>query len=321
VAGDITLPESLTRPRAGRAAPSRRGRRSATPLSEHAIAWVLKGCGLLSILTTLGILAVLLIEAVGFFREVSLADFFGDTQWTPLFAEKHFGIWPLIAGTFLTTAIATLVAVPFGLLAAIYLSEFAPGRARRILKPALEVLAGVPTIVYGYFALVVVTPILQHIIPGLAGFNALSAGLVMGIMIIPMVSSLSEDALHAVPVSLREAAWGLGAGRLTTIFKVVLPAALSGIVASIILAVSRAVGETMIVAIAAGQQPRLTLNPGVPVETMTSYIVQVSMGDTPTGTLEYRTIFAVGVTLFALTLLMNILSRRFVKRFRSGGGR
>ncbi|TNF37397.1 MAG: phosphate ABC transporter permease subunit PstC [Deltaproteobacteria bacterium] len=292
-----------------------------TPLGEKLIEWTLLACGLVSIFTTLGILAVLLVEAVGFFDEVSLADFFGDTQWTPLFADKHFGIWPLISGTFLTTAIATLVAVPFGLLAAIYLSEFAPARARRILKPALEVLAGVPTIVYGYFALVVVTPLLQQVFPGLAGFNALSAGLVMGIMIIPMVSSLSEDALHAVPMSLREASWGLGAARLTTIFKVVLPAAMSGIVASIILAVSRAIGETMIVAIAAGQQPRLTLDPSVPVETMTSYIVQVSMGDTPTGTIEYRTIFAVGVTLFAMTLVMNVLSRRFVKRFRYGGTR
>jgi phosphate transport system permease protein len=320
VAGDITLPEPLGRPDAGGSARPRRGGRSATPFGEHVIEWVLKACGLVSILTTLGILAVLLTEAVGFFREVSLADFFGDTEWTPLFAEKHFGIWPLIAGTFLTTAIATAVAVPFGLLAAIYLSEFAPGRARRILKPALEVLAGVPTIVYGYFALVVVTPMLQGIFPGLAGFNALSAGLVMGVMIIPMVSSLSEDALHAVPMSLREASWGLGGARLTTIFTVVLPAAMSGIVASIILAVSRAIGETMIVAIAAGQQPRLTLDPTVPVGTMTSYIVQVSMGDTPTGTIEYRTIFAVGVTLFALTLIMNVLSRRFVKRFRYGGG-
>lgn len=316
----FTLPEPAAR-RATRRG-SRPGRRSsATPLAEKAIEWSLLACGLVSILTTLGILAVLLVEAVGFFEQVSLADFLGDTEWTPLFADKHFGIWPLVAGTFLTTGIATLVAVPFGLLAAIYLSEFAPQRARRVLKPALEVLAGVPTIVYGYFALVVVTPMLQEVFPSLAGFNALSAGLVMGIMIIPMVSSLSEDALHAVPMALREASWGLGAGRLVTIFKVVLPAAMSGIVASIILAVSRAVGETMIVAIAAGQQPRLTLDPTVPVETMTSYIVQVSMGDTPTGTLEYRTIFAVGVTLFALTLLMNVLSRRFVKRFRYGASR
>jgi len=285
---------------------------------ERSIAWVLRACALVSVLTTLGILVVLLVEAVAFFEEVSLLEFLGDTQWTPLFADKHFGIWPLIAGTFLTTGIATLVAVPFGLLAAIYLSEFASARVRRWVKPALEVLAGVPTIVYGYFALAVVTPALQALFPDLAGFNALSAGLVMGIMITPMVSSLSEDALHAVPVALREASWGLGATRLATIFKVVLPAAMSGIVASIILAVSRAVGETMIVAIAAGQQPRLTLDPTVPVETMTAYIVQVSMGDTPAGTLEYRTIFAVGVTLFALTLLMNVLSRRFVRRFRYG---
>lgn len=293
-------------------------RRVHVPWTEHLVGGLLRACALVSVATTLGILLVLLVEAAGFFEEVSLLDFFGDTTWTPLFADKHFGIWPLVAGTFVTTALATLVAVPLGLLAAIYLSEFASPRARRVLKPALEVLAGVPTIVYGYFALAVVTPALQALLPDLAGFNALSAGLVMGIMITPMISSLGEDALHAVPMALREASWGLGASRLATIFRVVLPAATSGIVASILLAISRAVGETMIVAIAAGQQPTLTLDPTVPVQTMTAYIVQVSMGDTPAGTLEYRTIFAVGVTLFALTLLMNLASRRFVKRFRYG---
>lgn len=318
MASGLTLQEELT----GSSTLGGRGRRraSATPWYEHAIAWALKACGLVSVLTTIGILAVLGVEAVGFFEEVSLAEFFGSTTWTPLFADKNFGIWPLITGTLVTTLVAMSVALPFGLLAAIYLSEFAPDRARRVLKPALEVLAGVPTIVYGYFALVVVTPFLQTIIPGLGGFNALSAGLVMGVMIVPMVSSLSEDALHAVPVSLREASWGLGGGRLRTIFKIVLPAAMSGIVASVILAVSRAVGETMIVAIAAGQQPRFDLDPTAPVETMTAFIVKVSMGDTPTGTLEYRTIFAVGVTLFVITLAMNALSRRFVKRFRYGVG-
>ncbi len=273
----------------------------------------------MSVLTTAGVILVLGKEAFTFFQDVSLFDFFGDTQWTPLFAEKHFGIWPLVAGTFLTSGIAMSVAVPFGLLAAIFLSELASQRTRRILKPALEVLAGVPTIVYGYFALVVVTPMLQRIVPGLAGFNALSPGIVMGIMIIPIISSLSEDALYAVPRGLREGAYALGAGRPSTILRVVVPAARSGIAASVALAVSRAIGETMIVAIAAGQQPRLTLDPRVPVETMTAYIVQVSMGDTPTGTLEYQTIFVVGATLFVMTFMVNGISQRLRRKFRNAG--
>jgi len=297
-------------------APLFAGGHRASGWSERLIEWLLLFCAGASIVTTAGILLILATEAVNFFAEVPLGDFLGDTQWTPLFADKHFGIWPLVSGTFLTAGIAMLVAVPFGLLAAIYLSEFASPRVRALLKPALEVLAGVPTIVYGYFALVVVTPVLQGIIPGLAGFNALAPGIVMGIMIIPMISSLSEDAIHAVPMGLREASWGLGATRLSTIFKVVLPAASSGIMASVILAVSRAIGETMIVAIAAGQQPRLTLDPTVPIETMTAYIVQISMGDTPTGTLEYRTIFAVGITLFVMTFVMNALSQRLTRRYR-----
>ncbi|MEZ4270825.1 MAG: phosphate ABC transporter permease subunit PstC [Myxococcota bacterium] len=273
-------------------------------------------CGLISIVTTVGIVVVLAFETIGFFREVSLAQLLLDTQWTPLFADKHFGIWPLVAGTFLTSSIAIAVALPLGLLAAIYLCEFASDRLRRILKPALEILAGIPTIVYGYFALVFVTPFLQRLIPGLAGFNSLGPGIVMGIMIVPMISSLSEDALYAVPRSLREASYALGAARLPTIFRVVLPSALSGIAASTILAISRAVGETMIVAIAAGQQPRLTMDPRVPVETMTAYIVQVSMGDTPTGTLEYRTLFVVGAALFTMTFCMNLASQWLVRRFR-----
>ncbi|MGM0574516.1 MAG: phosphate ABC transporter permease subunit PstC [Myxococcota bacterium] len=291
-----------------------RGR--ATSWGERVIGGFLFACAALSIVTTLGIVAVLAFETVAFFREVSFADFFGDTQWTPLFADKHFGIWPLVSGTVLVTGIATAVALPFGLLAAIYLSEFASDRGRSILKPLLEILAGVPTIVYGYFALVFVTPMLQAIVPGLAGFNALSPGLVIGVMIIPMVSSLSEDALHAVPGSLREGAYALGARKLPTIFRVVLPSAMSGIAASLVLAISRALGETMVVAIAAGQQPRLSMDPRVPIETMTAYIVQVSMGDTPTGTIEYRTIFAVGATLFLMTLVMNLLGQRFTRRFR-----
>ncbi len=283
-------------------------------VSERIIELALLGCGLLSVFTTAGIIAVLAFETFGFFSEVSFGDFFLDTEWTPLFAQKRFGIWPLVGGTLLTSSIAIGVALPFGLLAAIYLSEFSGAGLRRVLKPALEILAGVPTIVYGYFALVFVTPVLQRIIPGLSGFNSLGPGVVMGIMIIPMISSLSEDALRAVPNTLREGALALGAGRVPTVLRVVLPAASSGIAASVILAISRAIGETMIVAIAAGQQPRLTLDPRVPIETMTAFIVQVSMGDTPTGTVEYRTIFAVGATLFIITLLMNLLSQRIRRR-------
>ncbi len=288
----------------------------ATPRLERLIEFGLLGSGLLSIFTTVAILAVLAWETFSFFSVVSLADFFADTQWTPLFVDKHFGIWPLLSGTLLTAAIAIAVALPFGLLAAIYLSEFAPERVRKIIKPALEVLAGVPTIVYGYFALVFLTPLLQKFIPNLAGFNALSPGLVMGIMIIPMISSLSEDALHAVPVSLKEGSLALGASRLATVFRVTVPAALSGIVASVVLATSRAIGETMIVAIAAGQQARFSFDPREPIQTMTAYIVQISMGDTPTGTIEYQTIFVIGSSLFLLTFVMNFLSQKLARRFR-----
>jgi phosphate transport system permease protein len=288
----------------------------AAGLGERAIEVALLGCGVLSILTTLGIVGVLAWEGLAFFREVTLAQFLFDTEWTPLFANKHFGIWPLVSGTLLTSGVAIAVALPLGLLSAIYLSEFASGRLRRTLKPMLEVLAGVPTIVYGYFALAVVTPLLQRVMPELSGFNSLGPGLVMGIMILPLVSSLSEDALFAVPQGLREGAYALGADKLPTIVRVVLPAGFSGIVASLILAVSRAIGETMIVAIAAGQQARLTFDPRVPVETMTAYIVQISMGDTPAGTLEYRTIFAVGSALFLMTFAMNFVSHRILRASR-----
>jgi phosphate transport system permease protein len=291
----------------------------AQPLSERAVELFLRACGVLSLFTTAGIILVLAYETVAFFSEVSLWRFVSDSEWTPLFAEKQFGIWPLLSGTVLTSLIAIAVALPAGLLAAIYLSEIASERVRKLIKPALEVLAGVPTIVYGYFALVFLTPALQRVVPGLAGFNALGPGLVMGIMIIPMISSLSEDALYAVPNGLREAAYALGASRLQAIFRVVVPSALSGIGASVILAVSRAVGETMIVAIAAGQQPRLTFDPRVPIETMTAYIVQVSMGDVPAGTLEYRTIFAVGSVLFVITFVMNLFSQRLMRRYRTAG--
>ena len=248
---------------------------------EKLIEWLLKSSAVVTILTTVGIIWVLLSESYSFFQEVSLLDFLTDTEWTPLFAIKHFGIMPLIAGTLLTTFIAVSVALPLGLTIAVYLSEYAPKRFRKIVKPMLEVLAAVPTVVYGFFALMVVTPFLQKLIPGMAGFNALSAGIVMGIMIIPFVSSLSEDALQAVPKSLRNASYGLGSTRFQTAFKVMVPAASSGIIVSVILAFSRAIGETMIVAIAAGQQPRLTANPLVPIETITAYIVQVSLGDVP----------------------------------------
>jgi phosphate transport system permease protein len=288
----------------------------ALPRGERVIEWVLAGCGMITVLTTLGILMVLAVESIAFFRSVGILPLILDTQWTPLFSDKHFGLWPLIMGTALTSGVAIAVALPLGLMSAIFMSELASPRWRLVLKPALEVLAGVPTIVYGYFALIVVTPILQLLVPDLAGFNALSPGIVMGIMITPMIASLTEDALYAVPKGLREAAYALGAGRVPTIWRVVVPAAMGGIGASVILAVSRAVGETMIVAIAAGQEPRLTLDPRVPIETMTAYIVQISMGDIPAGTPEYRTIFVVGTALFLMTLCMNVLSYRLAKRFR-----
>jgi phosphate transport system permease protein len=283
---------------------------------EKLIEWLLKSSAVVTILTTVGIIWVLLSESYSFFQEVSLLDFLTDTEWTPLFAIKHFGIMPLIAGTLLTTFIAVSVALPLGLTIAVYLSEYAPKRFRKIVKPMLEVLAAVPTVVYGFFALMVVTPFLQKLIPGMAGLNALSAGIVMGIMIIPFVSSLSEDALQAVPKSLRNASYGLGSTRFQTAFKVMVPAASSGIIVSVILAFSRAIGETMIVAIAAGQQPRLTANPLVPIETITAYIVQVSLGDVPHGSLEYKTIFAAGMTLFVFTFILNNISFWVRKKFR-----
>lgn len=283
---------------------------------ERVVEWALRACAGVSILVTLGIVSVLAVETFQFFREVSPFEFIFGTVWTPLFFQKSFGVLPLVAGTLLVSAIAMAVAVPAGLLTAVYLSEYAPATVRRVVKPVLEVLAGVPTVVYGYFALLFVTPLLQQVLPGLSGFNALSPGLVMGIMILPMVSSLSEDALHGVPRGLREAAYALGATKMQTTTRVVLPAALSGISAAGILAASRAIGETMIVTIAAGQQPRLTANPLVPVETMTAYIVQVSLGDTPAGTLAYRTIFAVGMLLFVSTFLLNLASNWLRERFR-----
>ena len=273
-------------------------------------------CASGSVLITAAIIAVLLFETIAFFGEVSIWEFLTGTEWTPLFSEKHFGVLPLVAGTVLVSAIAMLVALPAGLLSAIYLSEYAPSGVRRIVKPMLEILAGIPTVVYGYFALLFVTPLLQRFLPDMSGFNALGPGIVMGIMILPLVSSLAEDALHAVPTGLREGAYALGATRMQAALRVVVPAAFSGISAAFILAVSRAIGETMVVAIAAGQQPRFTANPLVPIETMTAYIVQVSLGDTPAGTIEYRTIFAVGMLLFVMTFVLNLLSSWLRRRFR-----
>ena len=283
---------------------------------ERAIEGALFLCALLSVGTTAGIIAVLTAETVAFFREVSIVEFLTGTEWTPLFATQRFGVLPLLLGTTVVSVIALAVAVPCGLLAAIYLSEYAPERLRRVVKPVLEILAGVPTVVYGYFALTFVTPALQAWLPGLSGFNALSPGLVMGLMILPLVSSLSEDAMRAVPRGLREGAYALGATRMQTAWQIVVPSAFSGITAAVILAASRAIGETMIVAIAAGQQPRFTANPFVPIETMTAYIVQVSLGDTPQGTLEYRTIFAVGMLLFVMTFALNLVSTWLRGRFR-----
>lgn len=270
----------------------------------------------ISIITTIGILATLIFETIAFFQEVSIVRFLTETRWTPLFASKQFGIFVLISATVMIAVISILVALPLGLLSAICLSEYATPELRKILKPILEILAGVPTVVYGYFALLTVTPFLQTFLPNLQGFNALSAGLVLGIMITPLVASLSEDALYSVPRSLKDGAYALGATKRETVVSVILPAALSGIVSSLILAVSRAVGETMIVTLAAGANPTLGFNPFVPVMTMTAFIVQITAGDAPHGTTAYKTLFAVGMTLFLMTFALNMFSFWFVRRFR-----
>lgn len=286
-------------------------------IKEKMIEGVMMLCSFVTILTTISIIIILAVDTFKFFGEVSVIDFFTDTQWTPLFSEKHFGILPLLMGTLLTTCIAIVFAVPVGLIIAVYLNEYASPRFTAIVKPILEILAAIPTVVYGFFALQFVTPLLQSFIPGLRGFNALSPGLVMGVMIIPYITSLSEDALRAVPKSLREASYGMGATKLQTAFRVMIPAASSGILVSIILAVSRALGETMIVAIAAGQEPNLTFNPMESVETITTYIVQVSMGDVPQDSLEYRTIFAAGMTLFVFTFILNNISFWLRKKYQN----
>ena len=283
---------------------------------ERAVEYALGFCTLISVLTTLGIAAVLIFESLNFFAEVSIIEFLTETRWTPQFTEKHFGIWPLLSGTLLITVIAALVALPIGLMSAIFIAEYAPSRVRKVLKPGLELLAGIPTVVYGYFALTFVTPLLQNFIPGLNIYNALSAGIVVGVMIIPMVSSLSEDAIRAVPRSLAEGAYALGATRIEVVLRVMVPGAISGIMASFILALSRAVGETMIVTLAAGAMPNLTANPTESVQTMTAFIVNVSLGDTPQGTVEFYSLFAVGLVLFLMTLSMNFLANLIIRKYR-----
>ncbi|MCY3694498.1 MAG: phosphate ABC transporter permease subunit PstC [Chloroflexi bacterium] len=285
-------------------------------LVEGAVRSVLFAAAAVSVLTTAGIIFTLLGETFQFFTQVSPVEFLTGTRWTPLFVSKHFGVLPLVNGTLAVALVAMLIAVPLGLLAAIFMSEVAAPQLRTVLKPALEVLAGIPTVVYGYFALLFVTPILREIFPDAGIFNVLSAGIVMGFMILPMMASITEDALQAVPVGLREGSYALGATKLETAVKVIVPAALSGILAAVILSISRAIGETMIVSIAAGQQPRLGFDLLNSMETMTAYIVQVSLGDTPQGTIEYQTIFAVGTLLFAMTFVMNLLGDWLVRRFR-----
>ena len=282
---------------------------------ELFVLYILRFSALISIITTIGIISILGINSVPFFREVGFIEFFTGLEWTPLFIPQNFGVSPLVNGTFLVAFIAAITALVFGLGSAFYLSEYASRKFRRIIKPFLEILAGIPTVVYGYFALTFVTPVIQFIFPETIIFNALSAGLVMGIMIIPMVSTLSEDAMNAVPSSLREAAYGLGAKKYQVAIKVIFPSAISGIVASFILAISRAIGETMIVSLAAGGKPALTINPLDAIQTMTAYIVTVSQGETPQGSVEYNSIFAVGLLLFFLTLIMNLIGRFVVTKY------
>ena len=291
-------------------------RRRGASIEGRIVRWLFFACALISIFTTVGIIFTLLSQAIGFFFEVSLWEFLTGTRWTPILKPRAYGVLPLVGGTLLIAAIAAAVALPVGLATAIFLSEYAPDKMRRAVKPLLEILAGIPTVVYGYFALTFVTPLLQNIFPEMLVFNALSAGVVMGVMIIPMVSSLSEDAMASVPNSLRNGAYALGATRLEVSLRVVAPAALSGIVASFIIAISRAIGETMLVTIAAGATPNLTLNPLESIQTMTAFIVQLSLGETPHGSLEYNTIFAVGLLLFLMTLAMNLLGYFIVRRWR-----
>lgn len=285
-------------------------------LRERFIEMLLFLAAFASVATTVAIVGILFYESFGFFQHVSIWEFLTDTQWTPLFDDAHYGILPLVSGTLVTTGVALSVAIPVGTIIAIYLSEFAPHKVREIVKPFLELLGAVPTVVFGYFALVMVTPLLQKVLPDLPGFNMLSAGLVIGIMIIPYVSSLSEDAMRAVPMHIREGSYAMGATRFQTAVRVVTPASFSGIAAAYILGISRAIGETMVVAVAAGMQPNLTWKPTEPAATITAYIVQVSLGDLPHGSIGYQTIFAAGLTLMLMTLVFNIAGYLLTKRFR-----
>jgi phosphate transport system permease protein len=299
-----------------RAQPDLRLRAERRRIGEDVVKGALALCALVSVLTTVGIVVALLQPSIEFFREINFIDYITGTDWAPLFEPARFGVLPLIVGTLSVTFWACVVCIPFGLGSAIYLSEYARPRVRRFLKPALEVLAGIPTVVYGFFALTFFTPLLQDLGTGVGIFNALSAGIVMGVMLIPTVASISEDAMSAVPRDLRAGGYALGASRLQVSTRVVVPAAISGIVASFVLAVSRAIGETMIVLIAAGTLPQLTLDPRESVETMTAFIAATGIGDVPTGSVEYKTIFAVGLTLFCFTLVMNMVAIRLVRRYR-----
>jgi phosphate transport system permease protein len=291
-------------------------RASRRRVGEGVVKTALGLCALVSVLTTAGIVVALLLPSIDFFREISPIDFFGGTNWAPLFEPAYFGVLPLLVGTLVVTLWACLVCIPFGLGAAIYLSEYARPGTRKVLKPALELLAGIPTVVFGFFALTFVTPLLRDIGIAVDIFNALSAGLVMGVMLLPTVASLSEDAMSAVPHTLRDGAYALGSSKLQVATRIVVPSAISGVVASFVLAISRAVGETMIVLIAAGQQPQLLFDPRRTIETMTAFIGATGNGDVPRGSIEYKTIFAVGLTLFVITFVLNFVSIRLVRRFR-----
>lgn len=283
---------------------------------ERIIEFILMLAALSAVATTVAIVSILLYESASFFKAVSIVEFLTDTQWTPLFEDAHYGILPLVSGTLTTSIVALIVAIPVGTVAAIYLSEFATHKTREIVKPILELLVGVPTVVFGYFALLFVTPMLQKIFPELPGFNMLGPGIVIGIMVIPYIASMAEDAMRAVPMSMREGSYAMGATRFQTALRIVTPAATSGIVAAYILAISRAVGETMVVAIAAGQQPNLTFNPMEGAATITAYIVQVAMGDLPHGSIGYQSIFAAGLVLMLMTLVLNLIGHITRKKFR-----
>lgn len=314
--GPVTTASSTSSLPTPDAAPNRLHFKFTRNLKERFIEAILLFCGLVAVFTTLAIMFVLVTEALPFFNHVSIVDFFTDTLWTPLFAEPRYGILPLVSGTLTVAGVALLLAIPLGTVIAIYLSEFAPHGVREVVKPALEMLEAVPTVVFGYFALLIVTPLLQTIFPELPGFNMLSAGLVIGVFVTPYISSVAEDAMRAVPMAMREGAYAVGATKLQVAVSIVTPAAISGIVAAYILAVSRAVGETMVVAIAAGTNPQFTFNPMDQAATISAYIVQVALGDLPHASIGYQSIFAAGLVLVVMTLIFNIVGHWVRKRFR-----